>query len=210
VRRGGRAALVTALAVAALASGLATPAPASATPHWYGNGQLITTSVRVLTLARNGQLMFNFSTGATTCSVKGSEFISNPSSGEAGIDELTGFSAKRCEGVGESPCESVGEEELHISALGLPWRSHLESSSGIRDVFEGVMLEARCTKFRAKGGKGGVLLGVYSGTLAAKVGNGLLEFEAAAGLTGGEFGPLTVTGTVTLKGKGHAKQITAA
>jgi hypothetical protein len=206
-----RGALVTALVVAAAAGGLATPAPASATPHWYGNGQLITTPVRALTRARLGQLLFNFSTGTATCSVKGTDFVSNPSSGEAGIDEATGFSAKHCEESAESPCGSVGEEELHIGALGLPWRSHLEESGlGIRDVFEGVMLEARCTKSRAKGGKGGISLGVYSGTLTAKAGNSVLEFEAGGGLTGGEFGPLTVTGTETLVGKGKAKQITAA
>jgi hypothetical protein len=58
-------------------------------------------------------------------------------------------------------------------------------------------------------GKGGRSVGTYSGTLAPKVGNSVLEFEGES-LTGGEFAPLTLRGGDMLRGKGKSKVITAA
>jgi hypothetical protein len=51
---------------------------------------------------------------------------------------------------------------------------------------------------------------VYTGTLNARVATSALEFETPQSLTGGEFGPLTITGKESLKGAGKNKVITAA
>ena len=64
-----------------------------------------------------------------------------------------------------------------------------------------IELEFRCKK--------GTVFGTVTGTLSAKVGNSVLEFEGGAILSG-PFGVVTVIGTDTLKGPKGDKTITAA
>jgi hypothetical protein len=143
-----------------------------------------------------------------TCAVRARETVTNPPGGEAGTDEVTQFKTKMC-GGGVGPCTG----EYHFNPVGLPWHSQLAEEPpkpGIRHVITGVGIQVTCSRQGAKGGRGGESLGTYTGTLNARVGASVLEFEGVEGLVGGEFGPLTVTGTHFLKGKGKAKAITTA
>jgi hypothetical protein len=206
LRRG----FLPALAAALLAPALTLAAPAQAAPHWYGGGKLIVGSASVISKDKIGSLAFHFATGGSaSCAVIARETVTNPPGGGAGTDEVTQLKTKMCIEETAGPCP----REYHFNPVGLPWRSQLGEEPpkpGIRDVITGVGIEVTCSKEGAKGGKGGESLGTYSGTLNAKVGASVLEFEGAEGLTGGSFGPLTVTGSHFLKGKGKAKAITAA
>jgi hypothetical protein len=203
--------LLAALAAALALPALALAAPAQAAPRWYGGGTLIAGSASVISKDKIGQLVFHLVElgvpANVSCAVRARETITNPPGSGAGTDEVTQFKTKMC--LGEAgPCTG----EYHFNPVGLPWHSQLAEEPpkpGIRDVMTGVGIEVTCSKAGAKGGKGGESLGTYSGTLNAKVGASALEFEGAEGLTGGAFGPLTVTGNHFLKGKGKAKTITA-
>jgi hypothetical protein len=205
-----RRGFLAALAAALLAPALALAAPAQAAPHWYGGGKLIVGSASVISKDKIGSLVFHFATGGSvSCAVRARETVTDPSGGGAGTDEVTQFKTKMCLEQTAGPCT----REYHFNPVGLPWHSQLAEEPpkpGIRDVITGVSIEVTCSKEGAKGGKGGESLGIYRGTLNAKVGASALEFEGAEGLTGGASGPLTVTGNHFLKGKGKAKAITAA
>jgi hypothetical protein len=202
------------VAAAATAAAIAMPAFAHAAPHWLADGKLVTRPLKVNSSLPRESLTFNFSppgAGSITCTVIEKQIVIDPSGGEAGTGELRAFSARTCEPEDEA-AESLCGEEFHVDPVGLPWRSHLAlepPAPGVRDVLEGVGIEVRCTKLFAKGGKGGRSLGVYKGTLNAKVGTNVLEFEGGGGLTGGEAGPLTFKGANFLKPSRKAKALTA-
>src|SRR5437899_8022064 len=86
---------VAATAIAALAA--ASAATAQAAPHWYGNGTLIQGSALVKSKAKVGQLSFNFSpSGSVTCTVSAALTVENPTSGEAGTDQLIALATRHC------------------------------------------------------------------------------------------------------------------
>jgi hypothetical protein len=202
-------------AVLAAVCGLATvaTAPAQAAPHWLAEGKPLTRPLRVGSLGALGDVAFAFSatgTGTISCLVAAQQMIANPASGGAGTGEVTKFKTRLCE---EEPEEGgpLCAQEYHFDPVGLPWRSHLTADpSGVREVFQGVGLEVRCTKAGAKGGKGGSVIGIYRGTLTAKVETNVLDFEAGEGLGGGEGAPLRFTGRNSLKPGRGIKTITAA
>jgi len=186
-------AAVVAFAVVPVAS------QAAGTPHWYSDGKLIVNEK--VSVRTSGVISFHVPqfSDVITCKVKDTETIENPAAGGPGLDEMTSFRLSGCKaGAGETtPCTT----KMEIIALGLPWKTHLEESLGIRDWIEGIELEFRCKK--------GAVLGTITGPLNPKVGASVLEFEGGKTLVG-PFGPVTVTGVDKLIGPAGDKKITAA
>jgi hypothetical protein len=187
--------LATALAVAGLVM-MPAAARAEPAPRWYAGGQLIVGSVEVTlggTLARletgGGQTFVD-------CRVAGRAVLANPSSGGAGIDEITQIRLNACK---ESPTGSKPyyciQGGRRIRAAALPWRSHLVRMSSSLVVDEiALTLKERC----ARGGK---KLGTETFEFAPTVANSTLQEEVRRDGEGG--------GTMTVQAPGGAS-ITAA
>jgi hypothetical protein len=188
-----------ALLIVAMFGTMALSAQAETIPHWLSEGkEIVGGPVSVKT---SGTLMFDLTQfGVTvTCKVKDTETITNPPSGGPGIDEMIAFKLSHCTEVGPAPlCATV----MEVTALGLPWHSHLVSEPPVvRDVIEGIALGFRCKK--------GMSFGVFTGSLDPKVGSSVLEFEGGKALSG-EFGTVTVKGNDSLKGPKGDKKITVS
>jgi hypothetical protein len=177
----------------------ALSAHAEPIPRWLSEGQeIVGGQVPVKT---SGTLAFDLTQfGVTvTCKVKDTETVLNPAGGGPGFDEMTSFKLSHCTELGPAPlCATV----MEVTALGLPWHSHLVSEPPVvRDDIEGIELAFKCKK--------GMSFGVFRGSLDPRVGSSVLEFEGSKALSG-EFGTVTVKGNDSLKGPKGDKKITAS
>ncbi len=191
--------MCAALPAVAMLAAMAFSAQAETIPHWLSEGkEIVGQPVSVKT---SGTLAFDLTQfGVTvTCKVKDTETITNPASGGPGTDEMTTFKLSHCTEVGPAPlCTTV----MEVTALGLPWHSHLVSEPPVvRDVIEGIVLAFKCKK--------GMSFGAFTGSLDPKVGSSVLEFEGGKALSG-EFGTVTVKGNDNLRGPKGDRKITVS
>jgi hypothetical protein len=224
---------LSALALVAIAVSMAAMAAAAqAAPHWYGNGKLIPGSLR-LSVAKETTKGPRPGFGGVRCVGLLGGTITNPASGEAGLDELS-YSYRIRKNGNANHCGTRCGGSWIISRLPRSRLALEASAPGIRDVMEGVEIEVEqeynCPEEPPKGGEGGEvrIAGIYKGTLKPRVGEGVLEFEGEK-LEGEEIGEcvefgreecvsynevrtpavITVTGAQLLKGRGKYKKITA-
>jgi hypothetical protein len=168
-------------------------------PHWYSNGKLITQGT-VEPVTTGGALTFTVAPGGFTgrCMVNDKETIENPVGGGAGTDELTQYVLANCSAK-PSPCPNG---QLNIVAHHLNWLTHLVPGPPIRDVIEGIDLEAKCSN--------GAFLDTFRGTLMPTIGNSVANFGAGSGeLRDPANRKVTVTGTDSLQGPIGDERVTA-